>query len=76
MAKTTRQQRIETAGDDCRDNAHSTVVEQMGLKAYQALDFNGRLNADTLETIAQAGYFADQHGVTKAEVLAYLNIEL
>lgn len=74
MMDATRQQRIEKAGDDCRDNAHQTAVEKLGVNNYRALSFNEKLYADDTETLAQASYFADENDVTRAEVLAYLNL--
>ena len=74
MANANRAARIEAAADICRINAVDTVRERIGAAALEALDFNAYLEVTDTEKMAQAGYFADEHGVTRAEVLKALNL--
>jgi ribulose-5-phosphate 4-epimerase/fuculose-1-phosphate aldolase len=68
----TREQKIQNAADDCRDNAVATVVERHGRATVEAWNFNTYENAMATEKLAQAAYFADQYGVTTDEVLRAL----
>lgn len=71
----TRIERISKAADDCRVNAYDTALEQVGMKKWQSMNFNDQLSAVNEQIIAQAGYFADENNVMRAEVLKALYVE-
>jgi hypothetical protein len=71
---TDRAARIQAAADACRDNAVDTVIERHGRITVSGWDFNTYLYETDTEKITQAGLFADEHGVTKNEVLAAMGL--
>lgn len=71
---TAHQVSIEAAADDCRDNAVATLIDRHGQATVQGWDFNTYLDETSKEQMAQAGYFADERGVTREEVLAALHL--
>ena len=76
MTNRSRTERIAAAAEICQVNAADTVIDKFGIKAVREMDFNTHLNAVTEEKISQASYFADEYGVTTAEVLSALGIEV
>jgi hypothetical protein len=72
--KLSKKARIENAKDSCRTNAIDTVIDRFGKAAVEAMSFNDYLSAVDSEALAQAGYFADEHGVTRAELVKAMNI--
>jgi len=62
-------ERLEDARDACKENAAATVVDKFGRKATQAMDFNTYLSECTTEELDQAGYFADEHRVSRRDLL-------
>ena len=70
-----RAESVRAAAESCYQNAADTVVDILGKAATQALNFNDYNYAVDCEYIAQAPYFADQAGVTEAEILAVRNMD-
>jgi hypothetical protein len=72
--KLSKKARIGNAKDACRTNAIDTVLDRFGKAAVETMSFNDYINAVDSEALAQAGYFAGEHGITREELVKAMNI--